>query len=184
MALGGRNRNALEALQGEIEASGGRAMIVGTHLAKRHHPVHLVEAALEEYGSLDILLFMARASSPPLNSLDLDSWERSIDVNVKGFLYCLAASLQALSEGEGGCVAVLSMEEPAEMPDPLLRAGQAALRTILEEMSGESSGHGIRAAEVRANAQFLDNPERCAETMLHALNFIRDSGTGLLTHRL
>lgn len=171
-------------MQGEIEASGGRALVVGTHLAKRHHPAHLIEAALEEYGSLDILLFMARASAPPLDSLDLDAWERSIDVNVKGFLYCLAASLPALSEGEGGCVAVLSVEDPAEMPDPLLRAGQAAVHTILEEISGEVSGHKIRAAELRTNAQLLDNPERCAQTMLHALNSRPDSNAGLLTLKI
>lgn len=184
LALGGRSRDKLEMLQGEIEASGGRALVVGTHLAKRHHPAHLVEAALEEYGSLDILLFMARATAPPLSSLDLEAWERSIDVNVKGFMYCLAASLPALSEGEGGCVAVLSVDDPADMPDPLLRAGQAAVRTILEEISSEALRHGICAAEVRADAQLLDDPERCAETMLHTLNFIRDSDTGFLTHRL
>lgn len=184
LALGGRSRDKLEALQGEIEASGGRALVVGTHLAKSHHPAHLVEAALEEYGGLDILLFMARASAPPLDSLDLDAWERSIDVNVKGFMYCLAASLPALKESEGGCVAALSVEDPAEMPDPLLRAGQAAVRTILEEVSGGSSGHGIRAAEVRANAQLLDDPERCAETMLRVLNFLPSSNIGLLTYRI
>ena len=74
--LWGRSRNELGALQGEIEAYGGRALVVGTHLAKRHHPAHLVEDALEEYGSLDILLFMARATAPPLGSLDFDAWER------------------------------------------------------------------------------------------------------------
>lgn len=84
--------------------------VVGTHLAKRHHPVHLVEAALEEYGGLDILLFTARATAAPLNSLDLDAWERSIDVNIKGFMYCLAAALPTLGEGEGGCVAAADRE--------------------------------------------------------------------------
>lgn len=184
LALGGRSRDELEALQGEIEASGGRALVVGTHLAKSHHPAHLVEAALEEYGGLDILLFMAHASAPPLDSLDLDAWERSIDVNVKGFLYCLAASLPALGEGGGGCVAVLSVEDPSEMPDPLLRAGQAAVHTILEEISNDDSGYRIWAAEVWANAQLLDAPERYAQTMLHALNSPPDSNTGLLTYRV
>ncbi len=78
----------------------------------------------------------------------------------------------------------LSVEDPAETPDPLLRAGQAAVRTILEEISDESSGHGIRAAEVRANAQLLHNPEKCAEMMLRVLNFLPDSNTGLLTYRV
>lgn len=47
LALGGRNREQLEMLQREVEDVGGQALIVGTHLAKRHHPVHLVEAAVD-----------------------------------------------------------------------------------------------------------------------------------------
>lgn len=182
LALGGRSRDELEALQGEIEASGGRALVVGTHLAKRHHPAHLVEAALEEYGSLDILLFMARASAPSLESLDLDSWERSIDVNVKGFMYCLAACLPALVEGEGGCVLVLNVEDPSGTPDPILRASQTAVRTILEDAAGGSL-KGLRAVEIQTDAQHLENPQRCAEVMLHALNFLPAPDTGLLTYR-
>lgn len=183
LALGGRSRDELETLQGEIEASGGRALVVGTHLAKSHHPAHLVEAALEEYGSLDILLFMARASAPPLESLDLEAWERSIDVNFKGFMYCLAASLPALRDGGDGCVAVLSVENPVGATDSFLRAGQAAVRIILEEVAGRSSKQ-IRAAEVRTDARLLETPERCAEVILNALNFLPDSNAGLLTYQV
>lgn len=183
LALGGRSRGELETLQGEIEASGGRALVVGTHLTKSHHPAHLVEAALEEYGSLDILLFMARASGPPLESLDLEAWERSIDVNFKGFMYCLAASLPALHDSGGGCVAVLSVENPVGTPDSLLHAGQAAVRTILEEVAGRSFEQ-IRVAEVRTNARLLETPERCAEVMVNALDFLPDSNAGLLTYRV
>lgn len=183
LALGGRSRDELEALQEEIEASDGRALVVGTHLAKRHHPAHLVEAALKEYGSLDILLFMARATAPPLGSPDLDAWERSIDVNLKGFMYCLAASMPALREGKGGCVAVLNVEDPAGRPDPFLRAGQDAVRTILGEVADKFSKE-IRAIEVRIDARFLENPKRCAEVMFHVLNCFPDSNTGFLTYHI
>lgn len=184
LALGGRNREALEALQDEIAASGGRALVVGTHLAKRHHPAHLVGAALEEYGGLDILLFMAHATAPPLDSINLDAWERSIDVNVKGFMYCLAASLPALREGEKGCVAILSVEDPAGTPDPFLRAGQAAVRTVLEETSCRSPGHALQAVEVRSDARLLDSPGKCAEAMVHALQSLPGSSAGLLTYQV
>lgn len=181
LALGGRSRDELEALQGEIEASGGRALVVGTHLAKSHHPAHLVEAALEEYGGLDILLFMARASAPPLDSLDLDAWERSIDVNIKGFTYCLAASLPALSADQGGCVAVLNIEDSAP-PDPFLRAGQAAVRTILGDIG--SFSEEIHAAEILTEAHTENNPERCAEKIAQVLDSLPGAEPGLSTHRI
>ncbi len=184
LALGGRSRDELETLQGEIEASGGRALVVGTHLAKSRHPAHLVEAALEEYGSLDILLFMARASAPPLESLGLEAWERSIDINFKGFMYCLAASLPALRDGGDGCVAVLNVEDPAGTPDPLLRASQAAMRAVLTEVSEKSFDHRVRVVEVRSDARLLDSPEKCAETIIHALNYLPDSNAEFPTYRI
>jgi hypothetical protein len=52
---------------------GGEALVLGVHLAKRHHPAHLVEAAVETFGGLDALLFMASATAPPLGSLDIDA---------------------------------------------------------------------------------------------------------------
>ena len=123
------------------------ALVLGVHLAKRHHPAHLVEAAVEAFGGLDALLFMACATSPPFASLDIDAWERSLDVNVRGFLYCLAAALPAMRERGGGRVVVAGVEDTGGTPDPLLRAWRAAGRTILEELPRELSSQGIQTAE-------------------------------------
>ncbi|CAN5858037.1 hypothetical protein BH23ACT11_BH23ACT11_04870 [soil metagenome] len=167
LALGGRSRDELEALQGEIEASGGRALVVGTHLAKRHHPVHLVEAALEEYGGLDILLFMARASAPPLDSLDLEAWERSIDVNFRGFMYCLATSLPALRESESAHVIYFS--GGPETPDPLYEASEAAVGVLLRQLRHELAGRCVYATFVEER-----KPELCAKAVLVALRHAGD----------
>jgi NADP-dependent 3-hydroxy acid dehydrogenase YdfG len=160
--LGGRDRQRLEALEEEVETRGGRALVVGTHLAKRHHPAHLVEAAVEAFGGLDVLLFMARASAPPLRSLDLDAWEDSVDVNVKGFLYSLAAALPVMLERRGGRVLLFASDDPEE-PDPLYVASQAATDVILGELNTEFSAAGVRAERVRAQGSERANPEACAE---------------------
>jgi NADP-dependent 3-hydroxy acid dehydrogenase YdfG len=162
VALGGRDRQRLEALEEGIRAHGGEALVLGVHLAKRHHPAHLVEAAVEAFGGVDALLYMARANAPPLKILDIDAWERSLDVNVRGFVYCLAAALPAMRERGGGCVVVVNVEDPVGAPDPFLRAWRAAVRTILEELLGELPDYGIRAAEVGLDARQARYPEGCA----------------------
>lgn len=103
LALGGRSREKLEALAPEAEASGGRAIVVGTHLAK-HHPVHLVEAAIKTFGGLDALLYMASAGAPSLWNLDVDSWERSLDVNVRDAWRAGPRRGSRRSAREGGCL--------------------------------------------------------------------------------
>jgi NADP-dependent 3-hydroxy acid dehydrogenase YdfG len=168
LVFGGRSRGKLEALEEEINGSGGQALVIGTHLAKRHHPAHLAQAAVETFGGLDVLLFMACAFAPSLGSLDLDAWERSVDVNFKGFLYTLAAALPIMREGGGGHVVGLSVESP-EAADPLYKASRAAGRVILQELGRELSGEGIRASEVRLEDSRRVSPERCAEVACRLL---------------
>ncbi len=167
LVLGGRSRDKLEALEKEITDSGGRALVVGTHLAKRHHLDHLMEAAVEGFGGLDVLLFMARASAPPLASLDVDAFERSVDVNVKGLLYAVAAALPVMREGGGGRVVYLSAAP--EAPDTLYDASQAAARVLLRELGREFRWAGIRASEVLVSDPRQTSAERVAEAVRGAL---------------
>jgi NAD(P)-dependent dehydrogenase (short-subunit alcohol dehydrogenase family) len=169
VALGGRDRQRLEELEAEVRACGGEALVLGVHLAKRHHPVHLVEAAVEAFGGLDALLFMACASAPPLRSLDVGAWERSLDVNVRGFIYCLAAALPAMRERGGGRVVTVGVEDTGGVRDPLLRAWRLAVRTILEELSREFASEGICTAEVTLDGRWAQNPEEGAATIVRAL---------------
>lgn len=167
VVLGGRSRDKLEALEKEIQGSGGRALSLGVHLAKRHHLEHAVEAAVEAYGGPDILVFAARSSAPPLQSPDVDAFERSVDVNVKGFLYALTAALPAMVERGGGSVVYLASEEP-EGADPLYRAGRAAARELLEGIQREFASEGIRACEVRL-CQPMPEPEQCGRAVRQVL---------------
>jgi NAD(P)-dependent dehydrogenase (short-subunit alcohol dehydrogenase family) len=169
IALGGRDRQKLEELEEQVRAQGGEALVLGVHLAKRHHPAHLVEAAVEAFGGLDALLFMACATAPPFASLDIDAWERSLDVNVRGFIYCLAAALPAMRERGGGRVVVAGVEDTEGAPDPLLRAWRAAVRTILEELPRELSSEGIQTAEVRLDAPRAKDLEVSAKPIVRAL---------------
>lgn len=182
LALGGRDREKLEALEEEVRGQGGQALVVGVHLAKRHHSVHLVEAAVAEFGGLDALLFMARASAPPLNSMDLDAWEHSADVNIKGFLYSVAAALPAMLEGGGGHVVCLNIGNP-DPPDPLYAASRAATHVLLRELSGEFFDEGIRASEVTLVSRGA-NPKRCAETVCRLLADPPDLHTGFSIQRV
>jgi NAD(P)-dependent dehydrogenase (short-subunit alcohol dehydrogenase family) len=184
LALGGRDREKLEVLEREVEAMGGRAIVVGTHLAKRHHPAHLVQATIEAFGAPDFLLFMACSTAPPLRSLDVDAWERSLDVNLKGLIYCLAATLPVMRENGGGRVVVLSVEDPQGVPDPLLRACRAAVRTILEELAREYRSNGIHVAEITADAPGVERPEDYAETVVRALSDPTKPDGKLHTYRI
>jgi NAD(P)-dependent dehydrogenase (short-subunit alcohol dehydrogenase family) len=131
---------------------------------------------VEAFGGLDALLFMACATAPPLESLDLDAWERSLDVNVRGFIYCLAAALPAMREHGGGRVVVAGVEDTENTKDPLFRAWRAAVRTILEELPRGLAPDGIRTAEVRLDARRAQDPEQASKAIVRALKDPVSSG--------
>lgn len=165
LVLGGRSREKLEALEAEVQSLGGRAVVVGVHLAKRHHSEHLAEAAVEAFGGLDALLFMAHASAPSVADLDPDAWERSVDVNVRGFMYSVGAALPAMRDGGGGRVILVS-DTSAERRDPLLYgAGRAFARAFLTALGRE----GMNVGEVVICDTSRTSSEGCAEAVREAL---------------
>ncbi|BBL78664.1 hypothetical protein RxyAA322_05180 [Rubrobacter xylanophilus] len=174
LVLGGRSRERLVALEGEI--GGGRVVAVGVHPAKRHHLEHLVEAAVEEFGVLDFLLFAARASAPPLSRLDAGALERSVDVNFRGLVYALAAALPAL-RSRGGTFAYLCAGP--EEPDPLYEAARAAAGSLLRAAGRELGGEGVRFCELVVGGGA--DGERVAGEVLRLLS-TRDQGGFLLRH--
>ena len=90
-------------------------------------------------------------------------------MNVRGFVYCLAAALPAMRERGGGRVVVVGIEDAGRAPDPLLRAWRAAASTILEELSNEFSSDGLHAAEIRLDARQARDPGECSKTIVRAL---------------
>ena len=109
VTLAARRKERLEALKEEIEKDGGRALVVETDVTSRADVRRLADETKAAFGRIDILV--NNAGLMPLSyvkNLHVDEWERMVDVNVKGVLFCTAAALPAMLEGGGGHVVNVS----------------------------------------------------------------------------
>jgi 3-oxoacyl-[acyl-carrier protein] reductase len=87
-----------------IREAGGEAVAVEADTSDRAAVQRLVDTAVEEFGSLDVMVNNAGTSViKPAVEMDPEEWRRVIDVNLTGvFFGCQAAGEQMIEQGDGG----------------------------------------------------------------------------------
>ena len=107
--LAARREDRLVELKKEIEEAGGRAAYKVTDVTSAAEMKALAEAAIEEFGGIDVML--NNAGLMPLsflNKLKIDEWDQMVDVNIKGVLYGIAAVLPHMEERKEGHIINIS----------------------------------------------------------------------------
>jgi NADP-dependent 3-hydroxy acid dehydrogenase YdfG len=87
VAVGARRQERIQALARELTAAGGKAIAVTTDVTDRTQVQRLVDAAVEAFGRVDVMINNAGLMPQSLlEQLRIDEWDRTIDVNLKGTL--------------------------------------------------------------------------------------------------
>jgi 3-oxoacyl-[acyl-carrier protein] reductase len=96
-----------DAVVSEITAAGGKAIAVQGDVSKADQAQGLVDAAIKEFGRLDVLVNNSGVYAfSPLEELTEESYRQMFDVNVLGVLLTTQAAAKHL--GEGGSVINIS----------------------------------------------------------------------------
>ena len=109
IVAGARRLDRLETLKKEITDDGGEIIICETDVTKKSDCDNLVKQAINKYGTVDVLI--NNAGLMPLSfvkSLKIDEWDKMIDVNIKGVLYCTAAVVPTMVEKKSGHIVNIS----------------------------------------------------------------------------
>jgi NADP-dependent 3-hydroxy acid dehydrogenase YdfG len=109
VAAGARRTERLESLQSEISKIGGEVFSQKLDVTKKIDCDTFVNAVIKKWDTVDILV--NNAGLMPLSffkSLKIDEWERMIDVNIKGVLYCTAAVINHMLNNKSGHIVNIS----------------------------------------------------------------------------
>jgi NADP-dependent 3-hydroxy acid dehydrogenase YdfG len=103
VVIGARRTDRLDALSEDIRAAGGTVLARALDVTDRAHMQAFVDAAVAEFGRVDVLVNNAGVMPLSLmSSLKVEEWDRMIDVNIRGVLYGIAAVLPVMNAQNAG----------------------------------------------------------------------------------
>jgi NAD(P)-dependent dehydrogenase (short-subunit alcohol dehydrogenase family) len=110
VTVASRSAGELQDLTVEIESKGGRALACPTDITDAAAVDHLVEATLEAFGHIDIIVNNSGiVATVPLIEQTPEDWDAVISTNLRGtFLLMRAAGLHLLAQGHGKVINIAS----------------------------------------------------------------------------
>jgi len=166
VVLGARRSDRLQSLADELSGSGGKALAVATDVTHRNQVKRLVDTAAQKFGCVDVMInnagIMPRA---PLERLTIDDWDRTIDVNIKGVLYGIAAALPHMKKQKSGHMIFVSSVAGHKIgPDfAVYAATKHAVRALAEGFRQEVKPYNIRTTIISPGAVATELPDSVTE---------------------
>ena len=208
LVLGARNREALQALANEIDASAESIAVLEMDVKRAEDLDRLVAVARERFGRLDVLISNAGVMPiSPMEELRTDEWNEMIDVNIKGVLHGIASALPVfLEQGSGHFINVASTAGFKVTPTMAVYAGtKSAVRAISDGLRQEAgsrfrvtivspgitntnfanhmSSEAIRDQLIKMRDQIAMPPEAIGRAIAHAIEQPDDVEVGEIVVR-
>ena len=155
VSLCARNRDELESVVRDIEASGSRALGVVADVTSEEEMASWVAETRATFGPVNILVNNASllGQRVPIEEYSADVWRQVVDVNLTGAFLLAKAAIPALRETGGSIIHVSS--GVGDHGRPLWGAYCASkngLEALSEMLAGELEGDGIRSNAVDPGA--------------------------------
>ena len=126
VALVARRRDRLDALAAAIRERGGTALVLESDITEERQATDAVERTVAELGRLDTLVNNAGVMLlGPAVGAPLTEWQRMVELNVLGLLYCAHAALpHLLKAAEDGPRRVSDMVNISSVAGRVARSGR------------------------------------------------------------
>jgi NADP-dependent 3-hydroxy acid dehydrogenase YdfG len=166
VVLGARRVARIDALAAEITAKGERALAVATDVTDAGQVQHLIDAAVERFGRIDVMLNNAGLMAhSPLERRKIDDWNRMIDVHIKGVLYGIAAALPHMKRQKSGHIINVSSVagHKVGVANAVYAATKTAVRVISEGLRQEVKPYHLRTTIISPGAIATELPSSVTE---------------------
>ena len=161
-----RNPSGLEQTKSLVQKISPDIETVTVDVSKLDQVERMVDAAVERFGRLDVLVNAAGVLilTPPLAEVDERHWDLMMSTNLKGLFFCCKAAIPAmLKNGGGSIVNIASMAGvqaySQSLPYAVSKAGIIHLNSVA---ASQYTSQGIRMNCIAPG--FVDTPQARGST--------------------
>jgi NAD(P)-dependent dehydrogenase (short-subunit alcohol dehydrogenase family) len=146
----GRNESALAELSDEMRADGKEVLIVRADVTDGAEALRIVEAAVERYGAIDVLVNAAGfLSNGTIEDTTLEAWDAMMDVNLRAVFHLMQRAVPHLEKTRGNIVNVSSVTGLRPFPGVLAYCvSKAGLDQLTRCAALELAPKGVRVNAV------------------------------------
>src|SRR5580704_17899420 len=154
VAIGDTNVDGGQRTAEEILSAGGKASFRSCDVAEPEEVAALVDGAVADFGQLDVLVNDAGISggSRRLHELDIDAWDRTIAVNLRGTFLCARAAIpHLLQRPRSAMINIASTYGIIGAPlAPSYCASKGAIVNLTRQLAVDYSPDGLRVNAICA----------------------------------
>ena len=175
VVIASRKGDACTAAAEEINAAGGSAVGVAAHLGHLEDGPVVVEAAVDAFGGIDIVVNnAANALAQPLGGITPEAWEKSFSTNVRGPVFLVQEAIPHLRASAHP--AIINMVTAGIYTGggwmSMYLAAKSAMAFFTRSMAMELAGDNIRVNAIAPGTVATDmvrnNPDEVQQAMVDA----------------
>lgn len=149
--VSGRRKDALDTVANGINAkAGGRAETMPLDVSNAADVEAAARQIVATHGRIDLLVNSAGINVPKRSwsDMEIEGWDRLVDINLNGVLYCMRAVLPTMRAQKDGCiinVASWAGRHVSKMPGPAYTTTKHAVLALTHSFNMDECVNGLRA---------------------------------------
>src|SRR5881392_1525719 len=146
----GRNRSALEEVASEIKSAGGECLTLAADLTNESDGRLVIDAAVNEFGQLDVLVNAAgHISTGSIEDTTLSAWDAMMNINLRAVFHLMQTATPHLIKTKGNVVNISSVTGLRSFPGVLAYCvSKAAVDQLTRCAALELAPKGVRVNAV------------------------------------
>jgi len=150
VVVSGRRKEELDRVVANINKKGGKAEAIALDVSNKDDVNKAAGQIVSKHGRIDLLVNSAGINVPKRSwaDMELEGWDKLVEVNLNGVLYCMRAVLPTMRKQKDGCiinVASWAGRHVSKMPGPAYTTTKHAVLALTHSFNMDECVNGLRA---------------------------------------